>query len=57
MAKKFYYCHNCEKGTEAKENSGKAVYCRFCGRVINLTELKDLTLAHLKKPRNVYKFK
>lgn len=39
MSKRFYYCHYCEKGTEAEENTGKAVYCRFCGRLINLTEL------------------
>jgi hypothetical protein len=57
MAKKYYYCHYCEEGTEAKAETGKAVFCRTCGRLINLNELKELTLSHLKKPSNVYKFK
>lgn len=41
MTKKYYYCHSCEKGTEAEENTGKAVHCKHCGRIINLNELKD----------------
>ena len=49
MGKKYYYCHNCEQGTEAEEKTGKPVFCRHCGRLINLNELKEMAKPVKKK--------